>query len=122
MSKCTPDPMKVSFHGRLWDVRPRILWQSLFDFYRQQGCHLDHLDNMLIDLRNCTEVFDKLRNSQTVKFLWGCNPGHSETTWIEESSFEDYSIEMIVTIAAFDYFVLCEVSGDEAKLTEVSDE
>lgn len=114
------DLMKIDFRGSLWNVRPRILWQSLFNFYRQQGCPLDHLDNMLIDLRNCTEVFDKLTNNQTVEFLWGCNPGHSETTWIAESSFEGYSIEVITTISAFDYFVLCEVSGDEAKFTEVT--
>ena len=39
----------MRFSGDMWDVRPRRLWQQLFDFYRSNGCPLGHMDNMMID-------------------------------------------------------------------------
>lgn len=111
------EPIVIRFHGDMWDVRPRRLWQRLFDFYREQGCPLDHMDNMLIDLRNCIEAMDATHEAASVRFMWGCDPGHYRTTWINEQVWVDTGIELCVAISSFEWFVLCELTADEATFT-----
>lgn len=104
----------LQFRGDIWDVRPRRLWQRLFDFYRQNGCPLDRMDNMLIDLRHCVNAFDLTQHQEKIRFLWGCYPGNYNTTWISEESWRDMGIDMCISISSFEWFVLCELTADEA--------
>jgi hypothetical protein len=109
-------PIVVRFRSDMRDVRARRLWQRLFDFYRENQCPLGHMDNMLIDLQNCVEVMEAtLTTIEPVRFLWGCDTGHNMTTWINERSWKDISIETCMKISGFDFFVLCEVTKDEAR-------
>lgn len=109
-------PIVMQFRGDMWDVRPRRLWQQLFDFYRENGCPLDRMDNMLIDLRNCVEAFD-MAHDGTLRFLWGCDPGYYNTTWINEESWKDVGIDMCMSFSSFEWFVLCDLTADKATFT-----
>ena len=116
MSTDTNEQFVVNFRGSMRDVRARMLWQRLFDFYREQGCPLDHMDNMLIDLRNCVEAMDGLGGGST-RFLWGCTPGHCMTTWQPDGAWINGDVELTCEWANGDWFVLCELSEDEARFT-----
>lgn len=109
-------PIVMQFCGDMWDVRARRLWQRLFDFYRKNGCPLEHMDNMIIDLRNCVDVMETaITTSEHVRFLWGCDRGHYRTTWINEHSWKGVSMETCMAISGFDFFVLCEATVDEVR-------
>ena len=110
------DAFVMRFRGDMWDVRPRRLWQRLFDWYRENGCPLDRMDNVLIDLRNCVDAFDRTVDGP-VRFLWGCDPGCYQTTWINEESWKDVGLEIVMACSAFDWFVYCELDGDTATFT-----
>ena len=100
----------------MWDVRPRRLWQQLFNFYRENECPLDNMDNILIDLENCVEAIEKSHDG-TVRFLWGCDPGYYFTTWMNEERWEGIGLQTAIDYSSFDWFVLCELTADEAKFT-----
>ena len=110
-----PDISVVWFDGDMWECRPRKLWQKLFDFYRQNGCPLDNMDNILIDLRSCTRAFEESRKG-TVRFLWGCDPGYYPTTWTDIKEGEQ-EIKNIMYGSGFEWLVLCELTEDRATFT-----
>jgi len=105
-----------AFRGHHWESKPLELWQHLFDFYREKGCPLDRMSNMLIDLRNCTDACQRAYDG-TVQFLWGINPGNYETTWINEDQWFGLSLETVATLKGFDWYVLCELTKDEARFS-----
>jgi hypothetical protein len=71
--------------GNMWECRPRILWQAIFDQYIVDGGNLKCMDNLLIDYDNCKKVFDACEVNET--FLIGMCLKSGNTTWIEEKSF-----------------------------------
>ena len=103
----------VNFDGYMYDVRPRLLWQQLFNFYRENNCPLDHLDNMLIDLRNCVQAID-MTHDGPVEFLWGCDPGYYNTTWINQSNWADIGMDQFLSFQSYDWFVHCKLTYNEA--------
>lgn len=76
------------------------------------------MDNILIDFKNCQEVFANM-NLDTVRFLWGCCPGHYSTTWLPEKSWWDGNPELTANGMSWDFVVLCEVNDHEARFTRV---
>lgn len=107
----------------MWDCRPRMLWQKLFDFYREQGCKLEHLDNLLIDFVNCQKLFDEellnLNEKTTVHFIFGCDPGYSNTTWIPQKHWKTDDVRILMTYANYDRYLVCSVNCNRAKLIPV---
>lgn len=57
------------------ESHPVLLWQKLFDRYREEGCSLKTMYSILIDYEHCKKVFEKVRKSgEPIRFLWGCSP------------------------------------------------
>jgi len=110
---------RVDFHGSMWECRPRILWQALFDCYSANGGRMGHMDNMLIDLKNCQAIFDSAEQGKRYDFLWGCEPGDYRTTWVESKTWTGLSVKAFVEFQPYDFFVLCEFTTDAAEFTVV---
>ena len=107
----------INFRGYLHDVRSRLLWQQLFNFYRENNCPLDHLDNILIDLRNCVEAIDMTYDGP-VEFLWGCDPGYYHTTWIRQQQWDTVGIDLMINMSSIRWFVHCRLTHNEAIFTK----
>jgi len=100
----------------MWDVRPRLLWQKLFDFYRGCGCPLNNMDNILIDYRNCQELFNRIASGETEQFLFQLEPGHLMTSWLNQSSwFNKDDPTSTVNQQGWDFAVLVTVNEEKAK-------
>ncbi len=71
--------------GCLYSTWPRLLWQGLFNRYREHG-DLANMDNMLLDYDNCQAFFNDAVGDEGA-FLWGIYDGHYSTTWIPSSAW-----------------------------------
>lgn len=110
----------VDFRGSMWECRPRMLWQALFDIYRENGGDLSNMDNILIDFRNCRKCFYKRlsHENDSHTFLWGFH--RKFTTWINKRDWLDGNLEATMTIRSSfrssNTYVLCEVTEYNATL------
>jgi len=112
----------LDFRGSMWDCRPRMLWQKLFDFYRESGCELGHLDNLLIDYENCKKLFDTPHvyyKKGTTHFIFGCESKQFMTTWISQTSWIYDSPKHTMLLSNYDSHLVCSVNADQAKLIPV---
>lgn len=107
---------RIEFHGSLSSVLPRRLWQGLFDVYRKHGCQLERMDNMLIDLDHCKDVFAKLASEDEVKFYWACHSGGWQTKVDTNPRFpiSDYFFLRDMSVV-----VIAKVTKDYAELKEL---
>lgn len=105
------DTKTLDFRGSMWDCRSRMLWQVLFDYYREQGCPLERMDNMLCDHTNCVKLSEGFRHEPVI-FMWGCDSGCFLTWWVESSQWEGQSPEWFASWQCWDFAVLVEV-GEE---------
>ena len=97
---------RIDLRGAAFDCLPRILWQALFDEYRQNGGSLDNMDNMLIDLRNCEKAF--LEHDGELSFLFGFDIGGS-TTWVYDKTFTRENYLRWVASSFYDNFLFVRV-------------
>ena len=101
----------VNIRGTVHSVKPRTLWQQLFNFYRENGGDLDNLDNLLVDFNNCRELF----NSQdrlfwkTTKFVWGLRDDGMSTDWLGENLLSQTSDPKLLFSTPMKCIYLCEV-------------
>ena len=86
---------EIAFTGSMPDIRPRMLWQTLFDLYRENNCDINNMDNMLIDYEKCKDVFTKLITNNEVKFLWGCAPNSFQTNFCICQDFNTYDLYVL---------------------------
>jgi hypothetical protein len=106
----------VDFRGSMAACYPRMVWQELFNIYRAEGGDLENMDNMLIDLKECELMFDKLSrgSSNRFYFVWSCDPGHFQTSWKEVPGDLNLSgFELWLACLNYEVNVLCEVSLEE---------
>lgn len=118
----TLDPIKLDFRGLMWDCRPRMLWQKLFDFYRRSKCDLKRLDNLLLDYENCKKLFDEefiYPQKKAVHFIFGCESSHFMTTWIPQRSWLYDSPKHTVLFSNYDNNLVCSINSERAKLIPV---
>jgi len=116
--------VKLDFRRSMHCVRARMLWQALFNLYREHGAPLERMDNMLIDLRNCYTLFDRLAYRTYEEFMWGCCSKHFVTTWIEPEA-GTWTDEQAAFVAAFshvDHYYHVKITYDEATITKISPE
>lgn len=107
----------ILFSGSPWDTRPRILWQELFNAYREFECDLSNLDNLLIDFENCKNLFDELNgDTERAVFLWGCYKGSFPTTWIPDKKWLDSGLSFgeFLHFQTYDHYLLCTVTSEQA--------
>lgn len=87
MNKCTKDkPNNVFRNMTQTHVLPsgqeerwcRVLWQDLFNFYRERGGSMTNMDNILIDYENCKELFEIVGSGD---FLFAFDVDTCRTTW-----------------------------------------
>jgi len=66
----------IDLRARLTETKlfSRLLWQELFNFYREQGCSLTEMDSLLCDLY----VFEQ-RFHNPFTLWWCCSPGSGYT-------------------------------------------
>ena len=107
----------ICLRGYLFQARPRVLWQGLFDFYRDHGGYLGNMDNMLLDYENCKEVFQRVNRGEPADFVFMfCDGGwHTSWSWREAWWFPD-CLEY-VKARWFDYGVEVCVRGDDVTMT-----
>lgn len=113
----------ISFHGSMWDCRARMLWQQLFDYYREHGGDLNHMDNMLIDFETCKKAFEQQSYNPVTRFVWGCCENHWVTYWYDLAGYTDADKDILVRGSPCDFLVHCELTSDRAVFTvkEVTD-
>jgi hypothetical protein len=122
---------KTAFAGSVWDVRPRELWLQLFNLYVAGGAPLNGMQNMLIDLDNCKEVFDRIRrytdkaafryDHEKASFYWGFDEGGRWgcTRWRWR---EDVKEEWVLCDMGTDHSFLFEVTENGYKWSKLSHE
>ena len=103
---------RIDLRGRSFDCLSRILWQALFDEYRNNGGSLDNMDNMLIDLRNCEKVF--LEQDGEVSFVFGFE--FDKTTWIYDKTFTREKYLQWVTWSFYDNLLFVRVFDDTIEI------
>lgn len=122
----TLETYEIDFRGSMWESRPSMLWQQLFDFYRYSGCDLENLSNLLIDFRNCQELFDKgllyPKEKTTIHFIFGCSTGSYMTTWLNRERWIFDSVKHTMTYSCYDKHLVCSVNADRAKLIPMIEE
>lgn len=77
----------MNWHGHLTDCWPRLLWQALFDTYREAGGNLDRMDNLLIDLRCCVSACEGIDRGGATTFLWAFSP-HGHTSFRPDTEYD----------------------------------
>lgn len=99
---------------RKWPVYicPRIIWQQLFDKYRQNGGDLSNMDNMLIDYTNIVDLYNIGPNS----FVWGFN--EHRTVLLRKSEL-NCPIEQFVTTTVCDFLFLVEFDSFKVEITQL---
>ena len=80
----------LAFRGSMASCYPRMLWQRLFDIYKEVGCDLAHLDNLLIDYGLVKTIIDELKPSSPSVFIWGCYSKSFQTAFCIPTEGEDY--------------------------------
>lgn len=90
-------------------LRAREIWQELFNFYKQNNCPLDKMDNILIDYDNCLKLFDNPELNEV--FIWACDKGCYYTTWkpVEVDEVDD-AVRWVK--ADYDVVILVKVTRD----------
>lgn len=107
----------ITFRGYMFDCRHRLLWQALFDIYRQHSGDLSNMDNLLIDLENCNcVVHDVMELGKPRRFVWGMDVGGYQTAWIDEADFHNGDTLLTAQACARDLTVIATVSKHEASL------
>ena len=108
--------IKLSFHGDMYSILPRKLWQVLYNIYSEASCDLTNLDNLLIDYDNCKDLFNQLERGQEAVFTFGCEPKHWMTTWIPENQFwDDY--DSMIELSNYDVIYKVQVNENGATFT-----
>ena len=113
----TKERVVVDFRGDMTDVKPRRLWQQLFDFYRANGGRIEMLDNLLIDFENCQQILDRCMEKGPQQFIWGFDPGNWLTTWVDSHEWEEGSYHQAMFFRPFSWYVHCELTKEEAVFT-----
>lgn len=105
--------MIIDLRFNVVECIPRLIWQQLFNFYRNNGGNLDRLDNLLIDYENCKKYFDDiLFKKDKIKFILAIHLKTGSTSWIEEKSFWP-NIKDIKEAMFYDHYLLCTITRDK---------
>lgn len=75
-TKVIPEPYHtLDLRSYLYDskLHSRLIWQVLFDAYRNSGGELDHMDSMLCDLYSLERWLQALPRGGAVLY-WLCRP------------------------------------------------
>lgn len=116
-----PKTGRVSLRGYLQDVKPRVLWQSLFNLYRELGCPLDRMDNILLDLENCQRAVN-MASDKPLAFIWSCEPGDYRTLWRYEWEWSIADPTQYAMTLVEAWVVLCKLTGHEATFNIIKSE
>ncbi len=113
-------PIAIDLLTHIAQCYPRILWQQLFNAYRDAGCSLTHMDNLLIDLATCQDVFTKyLSRRSKVRLLWTAHAPLGRTRFRELD--DDDSAKQVLRMwdVLIDVAVLVEVTDKQITLTRL---
>lgn len=58
-----------------------LLWQELFNIYRELGCPCENMSNIIYDYDNCKEVFQKYYTGGTQQFIFELSREDYYTSW-----------------------------------------
>lgn len=104
---------KIDLSYRMYECIPRVIWQQLFNFYRENCGDLGNLDNLLIDYENCKKFFDQcVDREKPITFIFGMCEKSGNTTWIEEEYFWE-DIQVRIAASSFDHHILCTITQKE---------
>jgi len=103
----------LDFHGDMYDVVPRRLWQVLFDHYRSRGGDLLTMDNMLIDFDNCKEWRDRLSQGIGNDFIFLFDDRDYHTSWRWRNQWRSGDARQLLTDSGCRYGVVVEACGDD---------
>ena len=92
------------------------IWQELFNHYREKGCPLDDMFDMLIDFKELIKLLEK---REEVQFIWACNPGMRFTELINNEKIEQFGIQGCVEHYGAHYNILCQIKDNEATFTKL---
>lgn len=70
---------RVDMQGRFCSdsLTARLIWQQLFNFYRSNGCSLEHMDNMLVDYTTIQSLIE----GGTDEFWWAFGRSGMTNIW-----------------------------------------
>lgn len=112
---------KISFRGYGGAAHARELWQALFNVYREAGCDLDDMHHLLIDLGHCQDTVESLPD-QPSRFVWGCSPGYSDTSWVPESRWYSSCAKTTAECGSDELYVLVEVTDEGVTITPLHED
>lgn len=60
---------------------PYLLWQELFNIYRELECPCENMSNIIYDYDNCKEVFQKYYTHGPQQFIFELSKEDYYTSW-----------------------------------------
>lgn len=104
------------------------IWQMLFDFYRDCGCDLTRMHNLIVDLKNIEQAFP-FTPDKPVAFWFGCSKKWFRTEFVhpDDVVVRDVGVAPALLGRGCDYWIQVTVSpdgieGEEVSLEETNDE
>lgn len=86
-----------------------LLWQMLFDRYREEGCLLSNMHNILVDYDSCKEMVGNYDRA-----IWSCSPGDYVTEFTNVTGLDNDEI-----VLTYDVNYLITLTEDEFTLTRM---
>jgi hypothetical protein len=79
-------------------LQSRMIWQELFNYYREHGGLLEHMDNILIDYQSLIQCFDEpdfhfYNGNKAYWTFWHC---WTQLSKYHEEISHDWAIEISV--------------------------
>lgn len=115
--------MNTATSGRLslkkipFSCKPRMLWQVLFDFYRDVGGRIESMDNMLVDYDQCKRLIDEeLGHGRDFTLAFGCDKGSFFTTLVHHRG---RSVTELSSVFGHDRWLKVDVTRKEIAWEEL---
>ena len=105
----------IRLAGSMKDCHARMVWQGLFDVYREYGGSLENLDNLLIDLGNCEDAVEEAQAGLVGTFLWGFFQRSFCTAAIPCANWSSKNVEHEAIMLGCDVYALVEVNDRWAR-------
>lgn len=109
----------VDLRYRHFTVMPRLIWQKLFDIYRDAGGYLENMDNILVDYDSCRRALEICDTCSD--FLFEMCKDDYQTRWTEyqKDELKEY-IENHMSSSIFDIAIHIQLNFERLQVVSAT--
>ena len=114
----TDQTFSIQLCGFISQKSARLVWQRLFDLYRENGGNLDDMSDMLIDYDHVKDACADAICGYSSKFIWGlCADSGNTYARRAVGDCEGSGLRKMLSHLHVDVAVIVEISKDLAVFT-----